>query len=147
MLGYWRDPEATAAVLQNGWLDTGDLGTIDQDGYLYLQGRGNLLIKIQGQRIHPREIEDLVVARFPGAQAIVVPYAAAGETRLALFFCPPAGGQITATALRQLCRQSLPHYKMPSHVEVLERLPLNDALKVDRNALAQRAGEPLRHVS
>ncbi len=147
MLGYWRDPRATATVLQNGWLDTGDLGTVDADGYIYLQGRSNLLIKVHGQRIHPREIEDLIAARFPGSQVIVVPYSEAGETRLALFLTPLADVAIAEASIRQICRQSLPRYKIPSHVEVLERLPLNDALKVDRNALAERIGEPLRRVS
>ena len=147
MLGYWRDPEATAAVLQDGWLDTGDLGTVDADGYIYLQGRSNLLLKIQGRRIHPREIEDRIVEHFPGSQAVVVPYGGAGETRLALFLTPPAGMAVTEASVRQVCRKSLPRYKMPAHVELIERLPLNDAMKVDRGVLAERPGQRLRRVS
>ena len=147
MLGYWRDSAATAAVLQDGWLDTGDLGTSDADGYIYLQGRGNLLLKVQGQRIHPREIEDVVAARFPGAQVVVVPWSVDGETRLALFLTPPGKTQITAASIRQTCRAHLPRYKVPTYVEVLDRLPLNTALKVDRDALAARAGAGQRRVS
>ncbi|MCH5374210.1 MAG: acyl--CoA ligase, partial [Planctomycetes bacterium] len=147
MLGYWRDPAATAAVLQNGWLDTGDLATRDQDGFIYLHGRSNLLIKIQGHRVHPREIEDVVADRFPGAQVVVLPYQPAGETRLALFLAPPSGSPIEAGEVRQFCLRNLPRHKIPTYIEVLERFPLNSATKVDRDALACRIAEPSRRVS
>ena len=66
MLGYWRDPTATAdAISPDGWLRTGDLAHRDDDGYFFLHGRASLLIKIQGHRVHPAEIEGLVEAEFP----------------------------------------------------------------------------------
>jgi acyl-CoA synthetase (AMP-forming)/AMP-acid ligase II len=147
MLGYWRDPAATAAVLQDGWLDTGDLGTVDAEGYLYLQGRSNLVIKVHGHRIHPREIEDRISALIPGSHVTVVPYTAGDETRLALFLAPPSDTPVTEPFVWQLCRRSLPPYKTPTFIEVLERMPLNDALKVDRSALTRRAAEPRKRVS
>jgi acyl-CoA synthetase (AMP-forming)/AMP-acid ligase II len=147
MLGYWRDAAATAAVFRDGWLDTGDLGTVDDDGYIYLQGRGNLLLKVQGQRIHPREIEDVIAARFPGSQVVVVPWSCDGQTRLALFLTPPAAERITEASVRRACQTDLPRHKIPSYVEVLDRLPLNTALKVDRDALSARVAAPQRRVS
>jgi acyl-CoA synthetase (AMP-forming)/AMP-acid ligase II len=147
MLGYWRDPRATAAALQDGWLDTGDLATVDRDGYIYLCGRSNLLIKVHGHRVHPREIEDLITNRFAGAQAVVVPYDSAEETRLALFVVPAAQQTLDESQLRHVCRQKLPRHKIPSYVHVLDRFPLNDSLKVDRGRLAQHAADELRRVS
>ena len=63
MLGYWRDPATTEDVLgSDGWLNTGDLGHYDAYGYFYIDGRANLLVKVQGYRVHPAEIEGVVVA-------------------------------------------------------------------------------------
>ncbi len=147
MLGYWRDSTATDAVLKDGWLDTGDLATEDADGFFYLHGRSNLLIKIQGHRVHPREVEDVITDRFPGSQAVVLPYQPLGETRLALFVAPPSGCGIDADLVRQFCLEHLPRYKVPTHIEVLERFPLNPALKIDRDALACRIADSIRRAS
>ena len=105
MLGYWQDPEATRTVLRHGWLDTGDLAQVDPDGYIYLQGRGNLLTKIYGHLIHPREIEDVVTARFPGALVVAVPFSAQGEPRLALFVTPPPDQVIKTASVHEVCQQ------------------------------------------
>ena len=144
MLGYWQDPQGTADVLQDGWLSTGDLATVDEDGFIYLRGRASQLIKLQGHRVHPGEIEDAVARHFPGSQVVVLPYEDEELTRLALFFAPPRGASCTERDVLQVCRRELPHYKIPQRIEMLERLPLNVALKVDREALARRVRSPVK---
>lgn len=138
MLGYWQDDAATAEALSGeGWLRTGDLARSDADGYFYIAGRANLLVKVQGYRVHPAEIESVVEAAFPGVRAVAVPMQHAGETRFALFVAPQ-GGVVDLAALRAVCQRELPSYKIPVHVEILEELPLTSGYKVDRAALTRR---------
>lgn len=138
MLGYWQDEAATAEALSDGWLRTGDLARVDSDGYFYIEGRANLLVKVQGYRVHPAEIESMVEAAFPGVRAVAVPMQHAGETRFALFVSPQNGAVVDLAALRATCQRELPSYKIPVHVEILDELPLTSGYKVDRAALSQR---------
>ena len=138
MLGYWQDPQGTAAVLRDGWLSSGDLATVDEKDFIYLRGRANRLVKLQSNRVHPAEIEDMVARQFPGTQAAVVPFEVDERTRLALFCTPPRGAALTDRDLHQLCVRELPYYKVPQYIEVLDCLPLNSGLKVDREELARR---------
>lgn len=138
MLGYWQDDAATAEALSDGWLRTGDLARRDADGYFYIEGRANLLVKVQGYRVHPAEIESVVEAAFPGVRAVAVPMQHAGETRFALFVMPQSGAAVDPAALRATCQRELPPYKIPVHVEILDELPLTSGYKVDRAALAGR---------
>jgi len=137
MLGYWQDEAATHEALSDGWLRTGDLARRDADGYFYIEGRANLLVKVQGYRVHPAEIESVVEVAFPGVRAVAVPMQHAGETRFALFVAPQ-GAVLDLAGLRAACQRDLPSYKIPVHVEILEELPLTSGYKVDRAALSQR---------
>ncbi len=118
MLGYYRDPAATARVLRDGWLHTGDLGTVDEDGYIYLRGRASELVKISGYRVHPAEIEALVARRLCVQDVVVVACeTTAMGTRLAMFVRPAPGGmQITAEDVLGVCRDELPRHKIPVFV-------------------------------
>ena len=139
MLGYWQDEAATEEALGGeGWLRTGDLARCDADGYFYIEGRANLLVKVQGYRVHPAEIESVVEAAFPGVRAVALPMLHAGETRFALFVAPQGGAAVDLANLRAACQRELPSYKIPVHVEILEELPLTSGYKVDRAALSQR---------
>lgn len=138
MLGYWQDEAASAEASNGGWLRTGDLARADADGYFYIEGRANLLVKVQGHRVHPAEIESVVEAAFPGVRAVAVPMQHAGETRFALFVAPQGGAAVDLATLRATCQRELPSYKIPVHVEILEELPLTSGYKVDRAALSQR---------
>jgi len=148
MLGYWRDPEATARVLRDGWLYTGDGGTVDEDGFIYPQGRLNEVVKVAGFRIHPREIEETLQRRFPGIRAVVVPFALeGGGTRLALFLEASSSGEaMPFQDIRSFCRKQLPRHCVPRFIEVLNRFPLNDNLKLDRAGMAVRAEEWSRQM-
>lgn len=139
MLGYWNDPEGTAKVLDDdGWLQTGDLAYLDDDGFFYLEGRANLLVKIQGHRVHPLEIEEIVEANFPNTRAIAIPMVRGGETRFALFVASQNNQPIDMSEIRAACMRELPTYKVPVHFEVVNELPLTSAYKVDRVALSLR---------
>jgi long-chain acyl-CoA synthetase len=139
MLGYWRDPEATSRTLRDGWLYTGDLASRDEEGYLYVKSRASELVKIQGFRTHPREIEEAVSRHFPDARIVVVPFRLAGATRLALYFSPGKSRTASADEIRRVCLRELPRVKVPSYIECVTQLPLNAAGKVDRVTLARRA--------
>ncbi|MGC1274191.1 MAG: class I adenylate-forming enzyme family protein [Planctomycetaceae bacterium] len=141
MLGYWRDPEGTATTLRNGWLMTGDLATIDADGFIYPQGRRSGLVKIAGFRVHPSELEEFVRREAGVLEVVAVPFETAETgTRLALFVQPWGDdGAVTAETLRGLCVAGLPRHLVPEHIEVLTQFPLNDAYKVDRRELRRRA--------
>lgn len=138
MLGYWRDETTTAEVLEDGWLRTGDMGHRDADGYFYIDGRANLLVKVQGHRVHPAEIEGVVEALFPQARAVALPMPRGDETRFALFLASQDERIIDIADVRAACMRDLPSHKVPVHFEILERLPLNSAYKVDRAALKLR---------
>jgi acyl-CoA synthetase (AMP-forming)/AMP-acid ligase II len=142
MLGYWQDPAATADVMSaGGWLRTGDLAHRDGAGYFYLDGRASLLVKVQGHRVHPAEIEGVVEAGFPHAHAVAVPMARGDETRFVLFLAPRDDHPIDVAKIRAACQQELPSYKLPLRFEVLDRFPLTSAQKVDRAALGLRVAE------
>jgi acyl-CoA synthetase (AMP-forming)/AMP-acid ligase II len=137
MLGYWQDKAATADVLSgDGWLRTGDLAHRDEDGFFYLHGRANLLVKVQGHRVHPAEIEGLVEADFPQTCAVAIPMARGDETRFVLFLAPRDHRSIDVMKIRAVCQRELPAYKQPLHYEVLDRFPLTSGYKIDRAALA-----------
>ncbi len=106
MLGYWRDPEGTRRVLRRGWLYTGDLGTVDGDGYIQLQGRASELVKISGHRVHPGEIEGVLARRLPVENiAVVACETESMGTRLALFFQPaPDREAVTPDEVLRFCR-------------------------------------------
>jgi acyl-CoA synthetase (AMP-forming)/AMP-acid ligase II len=139
MLGYWNDPAATAEVLgKDGWLKTGDLAHQDEDGYFYIDGRANLLVKVQGYRVHPAEIEGVVEAQFPRSRVVALPMLKGEETRFALFLAPQDNVKIELAELRAVCLRELPPHKVPVYFEILDRLPLTSAYKVDRAALNLR---------
>jgi acyl-CoA synthetase (AMP-forming)/AMP-acid ligase II len=137
MLGYWQDPVATADVLtDDGWLRTGDLAHRDKEGYFYLHGRANLLVKVQGHRVHPAEIESVVEAYFPQTNAVAIPVVRGDETRFTLFLTSRDDRPIDVATIRETCQLELPPYKLPLHYEVVSRFPLTSGHKIDRAALA-----------
>lgn len=136
MLGYWRDEAETAEVLnRDGWLRTGDLAYRDEDGYVYLQGRANLLVKIHGYRVHPAEIEQVVQQRCPDILAVAVPMVRQNETRFALFVAARNGSPVDMANIRAICQRELLSYKVPLHYQILDELPLTSGQKIDRAAL------------
>ena len=136
MCGYWQDPKGTTDVLgADGWLRTGDLAHRDQEGFFYLKGRANLLVKVQGHRVHPSEIEVVVEENFPHIRAVATPVPWGGDMRFAMFLFSHDKQPIDIASVRAICQQALPDYKRPVSFEILDRLPLTSSYKVDRAAL------------
>ena len=144
MAGYWDDPEATAAALEtvdgDRWLRTGDLGYLDEDGYLFLVDRKKDLIKVSGYQVWPREVEEVLAAHPAVAEVGVagVPDAARGEVPKAWVALRP-GAQATTEELRAWCRGRLAPYKVPREVEFRDELPKTLVGKVWRRALSDPA--------
>jgi long-chain acyl-CoA synthetase len=136
MQGYWRSPEATATALQEGWLHTGDLGQLDEDGYLYIVDRKKDLIIRGGFNVYPRDVED-ALQEHPAVEAAGVvgcPDEIHGEEVIAFVSLRP-GAEITGAALVDWARDRIGGYRYPRAVHVLSALPLTAVGKLDRKAL------------
>ena len=143
--GYWRDPEGTrAAFTADGWFRTGDLGILDDDGYLTLTGRARDLIISGGFNVYPREVEDLI-ATLPGVREVAVvglPDPDLGERVAAAVVAEPGAG-VDGPSVVDLCKRHLAGFKAPREVVFVTALPRNAMGKVLRHelrdALAPRA--------
>ncbi len=139
MLGYWRDPEATAQVIRDGWLHTGDLGHTDEEGYLYIDGRRSDMIKTGAHRVSPGEIEE-AVAELPGVEevaAVGVPDPILGQVIKCLVVARP-GCALTPMAIQHHCRRQLAAHKVPKKVIIVGALPKTTSGKVQRYLLREQ---------
>ena len=139
MLGYWNSPEATAEALRGGWLHTGDIGRLDEDGYLWVVDRKKDLIIRGGFNVFPRDVEDTLAEHPAVAMAGVIgrPDPTHGEEVVAFVSLRP-GRRATGEELIGFARERLSAYKYPREVHVLHDLPLTPVGKVDRKALRER---------
>ena len=139
--GYWNDPEASAAAFTpDGWFRTGDLGTLDADGYLTLSGRARELIISGGFNVYPREVEE-AIASLPGvreAAVVGLPDADLGERVAAAIVRDPRGPEIDAGGVTRHCRERLAGFKAPRTVVFVEELPRNAMGKVLRHVVRER---------
>lgn len=143
MQGYWRDAEATARALRDGWLHTGDLGWIDDEGYLTLVGRVADVIETGSGSIHPRAIESVLAGHRRVREVAVVAGDVPDSNRdarpeLVAFVCPVADTRVTPDELHALCAAELSRGMRPDRFAFLDALPRNYAGKVLRTALRQR---------
>ena len=139
MIGYHNRPEATAAMVQDGWLRTGDLGVVDADGYLFIRDRLKELIKVKGFQVAPAEVEAELLG-LPGvadAAVIGVPDDEAGERPLAFVVRQP-GSDATAQSILEALRPRLASYKLPLRVEFIEAVPKSASGKILRRMLRDR---------
>jgi long-chain acyl-CoA synthetase len=136
MRGYWRAPEATAQAIRDGWLHTGDIGYLDEDGYLYIVDRKKDLIIRGGFNVYPRDVEDALVEHPSVLMAAVVgkPDAVHGEEIVA-FVAPTPGSEVTPEELIGWAREHIGAYKYPREVHLVETIPLTTVGKVDRKML------------
>lgn len=136
--GYWKAPEATATVLAGGWLHTGDMGSMDADGFLTLKDRSKDLIISGGSNIYPREIEEVLMRHPDVAEAAVVGrrHPDWGEEVIA-FVVPHTGREIDPAALDALCLDNIARFKRPKHYRVVDALPKNNYGKVLKTALRE----------
>jgi acyl-CoA synthetase (AMP-forming)/AMP-acid ligase II len=139
MKGYWRAPDATALVLRNGWLHTGDMARADERGFLYITDRKRDLIISGGLNISAREIEE-VIYRHPGVlecAVIAVPDAEWGESVKAVVVVRN-GHSATEEEVLGLCRAHLASYKKPRSVDFVAELPKNQMGKILKRELKQQ---------
>ena len=139
MKGYWRQPEETATVLRDGWLLTGDLARMDEDGYFYIVDRKKDMILCSGYNVYPREVEE-VLFMHPAvgeAAAIGVPDPYRGETVKA-FVVLKAGKTATEADIIAFCKERLAPFKVPKAVEFATALPMSLVGKVLRRQLREQ---------
>jgi long-chain acyl-CoA synthetase len=132
MPGYWKNPQASADTLRNGWLHTGDLGTFDADGYLTLKDRSKDVIISGGSNIYPREVEEVLLrhARVREASVIGRPDREWGEIVVAYVV-----GDAPAGELEALCLATIARFKRPKHYVFLDALPKNNYGKILKTEL------------
>jgi acyl-CoA synthetase (AMP-forming)/AMP-acid ligase II len=135
MSGYWNNPAATAATLQNGWLRTGDIGSFDDRGYLTLRDRSKDVVISGGSNIYPREVEEALLEH-PGveeASVVGAPDAEWGEVVVAFIVGSASSGELDAHLLERIAR-----FKRPKRYEFIEELPKNSYGKVLKRELRAR---------
>lgn len=135
--GYWNDAEATAAVLDpDGWLHTGDVGTVDDDGYLYLVDRRKDLIIVSGFNVYPAEVEEVLMTHpaIDACAVVGVPHPYTGEAVKAYVVSAP-GSSIEEDEVVAFCAERLARYKCPDKVWFVDEVPVGMAGKVLRRSL------------
>lgn len=143
MRGYWNNPEASRAVLVDGWLRTGDMGHLDADGVLWLAGRRSDMIKTGAHRVHPGDIED-VIAEIPGVREVAVvgiDDKVLGQVVKA-FVVAPGLPPNSESHIKAHCRERLATYKIPRDIAFVSALPRTASGKVRRAALLATLSEP-----
>lgn len=141
MVRYWNAPAATAEVLRDGWLDTGDLMRVDADGYFWFRGRQKQLIIHDGSNIAPQEVEEALLEHpaVESAGVVGIHHPLHGETVRAYVSLRAAATRPTPQALIDFARTRIAAYKAPEEIVVLPALPLNATGKVDRVQLKRLA--------
>jgi long-chain acyl-CoA synthetase len=139
MAGYLNRPEASAAALRGGWLHTGDLGALDENGFLTLLDRAKDLIISGGSNIYPREIEDVLIEDPSVAEVAVigVPDPEWGESVMAVLVAAP-GAKLDVGSLEKRCLGRIARFKRPKHWSIVDSLPKNIAGKVLKRELRER---------
>ena len=145
MLGYWNNPDATTeAVDQARWMHTGDLATMDQEGYINIVGRIKDMIIRGGENVYPREIEEFLYThpKISDVQVIGIPDSKYGEEIMAWVKVKP-GEQITEEELREYCKGQIAHYKIPRYIKVVDTFPMTVTGKIQKFVMRQQSIEDL----
>jgi long-chain acyl-CoA synthetase len=141
MIGYWRKPEETEETIQDGWLYTGDLGTYDERGFIYIADRKKDMIITGGENVYPKEVEN-VLYRHPAIQEVAVigipdPY---WVERVHAVVHLKENAQASEEDVISFCRERIAHYKAPKSVEFVESLPKNPQGKILKREIRKRYG-------
>ncbi|MBO0655687.1 AMP-binding protein [Streptomyces triculaminicus] len=142
MLGYWDEPERTAeAVDADGWMHTGDLAVMDEDGYVQIVGRIKDMIIRGGENVYPREIEEFLHThpKISDVQVVGVPDEKYGEEIMACVILSDPAETLTRDELARYCQGRLAHYKVPRHLRLMESFPMTVSGKVRKVELREEA--------
>ena len=125
MKGYWNDPDRTAESIQRGWMHTGDLATIDAEGYCRITGRSKDMLIRGGENVYPAEVEEFLTTHpdISQAQVFGLPDAKYGE-EVATWIILRPGASMTEDALRDWCRGKIAHYKVPRYIRFVTDMPM-----------------------
>ena len=145
MLGYWDQPEKTAEAVRDGWMHTGDIGVMDDDGYVRITGRIKDMVIRGGENIYPREVEEFLYTHpdIVDAQVIGVPDARYGEELMAWVRLRPGVADLTADEVREFASGKLARHKIPRYVHVVDEFPMTVTGKVRKVDMRARAVEML----
>jgi fatty-acyl-CoA synthase len=146
MSGYWNEPDKTAAAIDvDGWMHTGDLAVMDEDGYVNIVGRIKDMIIRGGENVYPREIEEFLYSHpsIADVQVIGVPDAKYGEEIMAWVQVRDGAEPVDATAIREFCQGRIAHYKIPRYVHVTAEFPMTVTGKVQKYKMRDDAIELL----
>jgi long-chain acyl-CoA synthetase len=137
MKGYWKRDDETAKVLRDGWLWTGDLGRMNEDGYFFIVDRKKDMVLVSGFNVYPNEVEDVLSSHTKVLEAAVigVPDKTSGEAVKA--FVVPKDKSLTVEELRAYCKENLTGYKVPRHFEFRDHLPKSNVGKILRRELRE----------
>lgn len=138
MVGYWKQPEATAAAMCEGWLRSGDVGKLDERGHVHILDRTKDMIVSNGFNVYPKEVEN-VIAELPGVQStavVGVPHEIIGEL-IHAFVVRRAGFKLAEEDVLTHCGRNLANFKRPKHVTFVDALPLTGSGKIRRVALRE----------
>ncbi|ACL05729.1 AMP-dependent CoA ligase/synthetase [Desulfatibacillum aliphaticivorans] len=141
MVGYWNRPEDTEKTLKNGWLHTGDVATMDDEGFVYIVDRIKDMIISGGENIYPAEIEK-VLAGMPGVAQVAVigkPHEKWGEVPMAVIV--PSDKELTEESVLQFCDGKIARYKLPKAVTFVEALPMTPTGKVQKRVLERQLSQ------
>jgi fatty-acyl-CoA synthase len=145
MTGYWNDPERTAeSIDEAGWMHTGDLATMDADGYVNIVGRIKDMIIRGGENIYPREIEEFLYTHpdVSDVQVIGVPDVKYGEELMA-WVKVREGATLTEDALKEFCKGKIAHYKVPRYIKFTDEFPMTVTGKIQKFKMRDQAVEEL----
>jgi len=145
MLGYWNNPEATAgAIDQARWMHTGDLATMDEEGYINIVGRIKDMVIRGGENVYPREVEEFLYThpKISDVQVIGVPDPKYGEEMMAWVKVKP-GEQVTAEELQEFCRGQIAHYKIPRYFKFVDSFPMTVTGKIMKFQMREQSTQEL----
>ncbi|MFZ0475197.1 MAG: fatty acid--CoA ligase family protein [Halobacillus sp.] len=141
MKGYYKLPEETAVTIREGWLYTGDMARVDEEGYFYIVDRKKDMILVGGYNVYPREVEE-VLYNHPDITEVAVVGAPDPELGEAVIsFVVSSNPSINENILREYCREHLAKYKVPSRIEFMEELPKNTTGKILRKNLREKLAQ------
>ncbi|KVL10529.1 AMP-binding protein [Burkholderia sp. MSMB1826] len=145
MLGYWDDDAKTREVLVDGWMHTGDLATLDEDGYCNIVGRLKDMVIRGGENVYPREIEEFLFRhpKIQSAQVFGVPDPKYGE-ELCAWIVLRADERMTEDDVRAFCNGQIAHYKIPRYIRFVDELPMTVTGKVQKFVMRERMIEELK---
>jgi long-chain acyl-CoA synthetase len=136
MQGYWKRPEETAAALRNGWLHSGDTGTMDDEGYVFIVDRVKDMVNVAGFKVYPAEIEQILY-RHPAVKELAIygiPHAQKGEAVKAAIVLKK-GANATREDIIEFCRENMAAYKVPAEISFIDELPKSSTGKILKRVL------------